>query len=291
MQNMHFELLSSTTVDLTSETVAEFAHMTPSPTERELREKRVTYLKEKVDAGYAMPFQWAKARYNGEWYRVNGQHSSAMLLEYGESLPEGLKAHIDEYKIEDREALALLFRQFDARASGRSPLDVSGAYQGLEGPLSEVSKNLAKLAAEGICWHRAKVAGLTPIRGDDVYAQLHEPDHHQFIIWMDGIIGPRQTDMKRMQLAAAMYETYQHDPDLSDEFWKQVASKPFELDEDHPALKLANWLIDAKDPKNRDKPPAKDFYQAGVYAYNAYAVNRDIKSINITRIKDLLRAK
>ena len=45
--------------------------------------------------------------------------------------------HLDEYEAQTPDDLALLFRQFDDRKSGRSSGDVAGAYQGLHEPLRQ----------------------------------------------------------------------------------------------------------------------------------------------------------
>jgi hypothetical protein len=85
---------------------------------------------------------------------MNGNHSSTALLGLNGSFPDKLVAHIDEYEVSRLDGLALLFRQFDDRKSGRSSKDVCGAYQGLYEPLREVPRDTAKLGAEGISWAR-----------------------------------------------------------------------------------------------------------------------------------------
>lgn len=291
METLHFTLVSSETVDLTPALVEEFAGMTASPTEREINTSRINHLRLKIEMGLAMPFQWAKARYNGEWFRVNGQHSSTMLSEYGENLPEGLKAHIDSYEIADRGALALLFRQFDDRKSGRSQDDVSGAYKGLEEALSGVSRKAARLAAEGIAWYRKRIDGVSiGVMGDDRYQLIHEEQYQDFILWIGSLIGPKQPEMKKASLVSAMYSSWIADRKDAENFWKEVASGAQDLDEDHPAYVLSEWLLNAIRKDNRNKPKEADFHQAGVYAWNRYHHNHGIRSINISRLKDLIKA-
>ena len=297
MQNLHFKLVDSVAVDLNPTIVQQFATMPASPTERELSEKRKKHLKDKVEGGLAMPFNWAKAQFDGKEYRVNGQHSSAMLYEFGQNLPDGLKAHISTFEVSSHEELALLFRQFDDRNSGRTAGDVAGAYQGLETALSGVKRVIARISAEGLAWHNNEVLGNPKIVGDDRYALLHDANYHPFVNWADSVISHRHYDeMKKASVLAAMYESFANFPREAQSFWKEVAKHVVlngesGLDEDHPAARLGTWLVDAADKdKKHFKPSPTDNYQAGVYCFNAYNSNRDLRSVNISRIKDKLRA-
>jgi hypothetical protein len=69
-------------------------------------------------------FNWAVAKIGDKEYRVNGQHSSAVLSELNGEFPQGLKVHMDTYEVDSNDGLALLFRQFDSRKSGHTPTDV-----------------------------------------------------------------------------------------------------------------------------------------------------------------------
>jgi hypothetical protein len=90
---------------------------------------------------------WNWAHFGDKVFRMNGQHSSAVLCELNGQFPEGLQVHMDTYQVDDKEGLALLFRQFDNRKSGRTPIDV--AYQGLYPDLADAARPAAKLAVEG----------------------------------------------------------------------------------------------------------------------------------------------
>src|SRR5262245_35477996 len=138
-----FELVKSETVELTRKFAEEFRDMEPSPTERELKVSRVQELMGRFTAKRTIPFQWARAYIDGQegvFLRMNGQHSSTALCELDGHFPVGGKVHLDTYKVKDRNSLALLFRQFDPRASARSVDDISGAYQMLEDALKHVPR-------------------------------------------------------------------------------------------------------------------------------------------------------
>jgi hypothetical protein len=80
--------------------------------------------REKAEAGQLIAFNWAVAKIGDKEYRVNGQHSSAVLSELNGEFPQGLKVHMDTYEVDSNDGLALLFRQFDSRKSGHTPTDV-----------------------------------------------------------------------------------------------------------------------------------------------------------------------
>src|SRR5262252_1402813 len=121
-----FRLMNSEIKELTLPLAQSFHAMAPSPTERGLDKNRLKMLKEKAHGKLLISFSWARALLNGQWIRVNGQHSSQMLVELNGEFPAGLKVHMDDYEVADLQGLALLFRQFDAKKSGRTSADVAG---------------------------------------------------------------------------------------------------------------------------------------------------------------------
>jgi hypothetical protein len=164
-----FRLSKSETKALTPDLAEKFKAMLPSPTEREFDPARAKMLREKAKAGQLIAFNWATAKFGDKEFRMNGQHSSAVLAELNGNFPQGLQVHLDTYQVDDRDGLALLFRQFDNRKSGRTPVDVSGAYQGLYDGLKDVPRGAAKIAVEGAAWYQRQVEGLPAPSGDDVY--------------------------------------------------------------------------------------------------------------------------
>jgi hypothetical protein len=89
------------------------------------------HLREKALAGLLVPFTWSVAKFGDKMVRMNGQHSSTMLCNLNGAFPTDGKVHLDTYRVDSTEGLALLFRQFDDRKSGRTPSDVAAAYQSI----------------------------------------------------------------------------------------------------------------------------------------------------------------
>lgn len=291
MQN--FKLLNAEVKPVTKDLVSQFRNMLASPTERELNPARVKHLREKADAGQLVTFQWAVARFKGQDYRMNGQHSSTMLDELAKTangnFPTDLKVHMDTYDVgNDEGALAILFRQFDDRKSGRTPGDVAGAYQGLNEKLRDVPRASAKLAVEGVSWYRRHILGVNKnLTGDDIFVQFAEQGLETFIIWVGEIFTIKTPEMKRKEIVAAMYACFADGNEQeARNFWAEVARGGKEYDDNHPTTVLDAWFKRIKEEKD-DKIKGGDFYQGSIYAWNAYREERPLKDIKADQKKGM----
>jgi len=279
-----FRLVNSRSEPLTRELASVFRDLKPSPTERELNPARMRHLKQKAEGGLLVTFHWATAALGGEVVRVNGQHSSNVLCGLNGEFPEGLFVHVDEYTVDDHEGLALLFRQFDDRKSGRSATDVSGAYQMLFPELHKVPRALGKLGVEGIAWYRRTVekvpAKETPsAKGDDVYRIFLDEVHHPFLLWLGEVFSVKAPEMRRDGIVAAMYATFIRNGDEARKFWSTVALSGELFDEFAPTTALSNWLKAAKVEEKKGGFRAAQLYQGSVYCWNAYREEKSIRNV------------
>lgn len=278
--NTEFRLTKSTVEDLTPELAAKFQSLEPSPTERELNPSRVKHLAEKAENGQLVTFHWSTAKFSGKTLRMNGQHSSNMLVGLNGSFPKGLKAHIDEYEVHSPEGLAILFRQFDDRKSGRTSSDVAGAYQGLYEPLRDVPKASAKLGADGIAWFRRHVEGTPVPSGDEAYTLFAETGIHSFIRWTGEVFSIKTPELKRTQIVSAMYATFIRSETAARTFWEQVARGGLDFEDNAPSTVLDVWLKSIKEDRDnsRDLKPG-NYYQGCIFAWNAFREEKTIKDI------------
>jgi hypothetical protein len=282
-----FKLISSETINLTPELAMQFRDMPASPTEREFDNARANMLRKKAEEKRLIAFHWAKARIGSKEYRMNGQHSAAVLSELNGAFPENLKVHLDTYEVNSTENLASLFRQFDARKSGRTPSDVSGAYQGLHDDLAGVAKPSAKLAVEGVSWYEKHVEGLPAPTGDDVYQLFSKEALYPFIKWVGEIFSIKTPEMRRVPVVAAMYGSFDKSKAEAEKFWLEVSRGGVEFEDSHPATVLDSFLKSAVEDKRKfDLKPA-NFYQASAYAWNAYREGRTLTTIKYDTRKGL----
>jgi hypothetical protein len=278
-----FHLIKSEVKDITPALAREFRDLEPSPTERELNPGRIKHLREKAEAGQLVTFHWSAATHGKRRMRMNGQHSSTMLCELNGTFPSGLKVHLDEYEVQSNDDLALLFRQFDDRKSGRSVGDVAGAYQGLWETLREVPKGSAKLAIDGVAWHRRNVVGMPMPAGDEVYSLFNETGLHSFVRWVGEVFSIKTPEMKRAQVVSAMYATFTVNEGDSKTFWGRVAAGGVEYEDNAPATVLDAWLKSladkqSKNGKGKEVKPAH-YYQGCIYAWNAFREDKTLKDI------------
>jgi hypothetical protein len=279
-----FRLVKAETIPATLELAEHYRSLKPWAGERNLDKARVKHLAGKREKGLLVPFQWASARLpDGTYVRINAQHSSEMLCQSDGQFPEGAMIQVSEFEVDELKDVALLFRQYDDRKSSRSPIEISGAYQGLHEPLHGVDRKNAKLALEGHIWHRKFVEKLGVPVGDDIYEWFEKTELHPFLIWVStDILVKKAVELRVEALLGAIYATYSLNPEEAQIFWLNVA-RTFDLDDEgHPAQVLDIWLQGAGDKDNGHKlmklAPA-NYYQGAIYAWNAFRHNRSIKDI------------
>lgn len=275
----HFKLIGSEVKDLTPDLAISFSTLPASNTERELKQKRIDYLRDRVLSGTAISFSWARATVadTGEVIRVNGHHSSSMLAVLDGNFPIGLKVHIDDYEVPNKESLALLFRQFDSRVSARSINDISGVYQGLQPALANVPKDAARAALDGAVWYLKKVVGEYVPTGDDRFDLFSRADMHPFIQMVGGIYTAKTPEFSTPVLGA-MYGSWDREPTVAADFWPEVAAQGAGNEAPHPTTVLDAWLLDTHQ-KKVEKPKEWEVYRACVIAWNAYRNHRSLARI------------
>lgn len=272
-------LAKSQTEPITSSLVERFANMLPSIVERPLNENRLDYLKDRLLDGLAIPFIWSYVTYKGKDYRMNGQHSSKMLASMNGNMPQGLVAHIDQFEVESEEEMVAIFRQYDARVSGRSPLDVANAYASVVPGLQGIQRDVLKIAAEGINWVNSNIERLPPSKADDRYAALMEGRNLTFLQWIATVFSMKTPEMKQQPVVGAMYKTFFIDPEQAAKFWASVARGGDEYNDTNPERQLDVWLRRTKDKTDVLKCSPTQIYQACVIAWNAFVDGKQLKTI------------
>jgi hypothetical protein len=277
--NVGFKLLSSTVEPLTPDLAKSFAEMKPSPVERDFDERRVDYLRGKVEEGLFLPPHWTSVDYGGDTLRINGQHSSKMLIGLDGKFPDGLQVHIDRFTAESPEDMVMLFRQIDNRRSARSPADMAGAYQGNVAALKDVPKNVAKRVAEAVTWYRLSVEAIpTTPREDDRYAVMQDPTLHPFFTWAAEIYNSKTKELEPIPVCAALFATFHANEREARHFWDEVARAGDPLNDAAPSTVLDVWLREPREIKGLNRPKGEQ-YNGCIYAWNMFRHGRDIRDI------------
>jgi hypothetical protein len=277
-----FKHLTTTTKELTPELAREFRDMQASPTERALVERHVAHLRAKIVADQMIPFEWAYVIYKGVRIRINGQHSSNALcqLDAEGKFPVGAKVTINEYYAETLDDVVALFRQIDDRQSARTLTDIAGAYQGRVEALRSADRVAAKLAVEAIIWYNKYVEKVPTPEGDDKYSLFNDTIYHAFILWHASLGNRKSPEMRITSVVSAMYATFSVNPGAAKEFWTKVGVD-LEFNDVHPAIVLTDWLREVRVTKGKKKRPG-EYYQACLYAWNAYRRGVSLRSMRFT---------
>jgi len=291
MATFHLNRSDSVTLDRAKalDFARKHAALPKSPTERELEVSRMKKLVNVLKEGLALPFQWATVDYGNQTYRMNGQHSSNAILEAADFLPERMGFHIDHYKVDDRQGMVELFRQFDQRWSMRSSGDVAGAFQGLSPELAQCSRKACKKAAEGLAWYFQSVVGESPIglqmAGDDKYDVFGRRDYFEFFHFCDRLLTDKTPELQKPSVTAAIYATFTMSPPGAKTFWTGVGCGVDHFSDDsNPGAVLAAEFQKAKDDKSfRDALRPADYYKKSVKAWNAFCDGEKIRSLNVSK--------
>jgi hypothetical protein len=290
---MSWKLSKSETLTLPKAKALEFAAkhagLPRSPVERDVDPGRVKKLAAILRNGLALPFNWAIVKYDGQAVRMNGQHSSAAIIEVGSELPDSLTFHLDHYEAKERKSMVELFRQFDQRWSSRTGSDIAGAFQGLVPELVNCNRKVGKVAAEAISWVLRTVDGAEGIpTGDDTYDLLHKEQYTPFVLWLNGIINGRK-ELLRKEVVAAMYKTYDRSQSGATKFWREISFGPdYFTDDMMPGAVLIGELARASEDKDfRDKEfeTAATYYKKAVKAWGAFCAGQRIATLKVTKGK------
>jgi len=201
-----------------------------------------------------------------------------------EEFPTNSVVHMDEYKVEDWEGLALLFQQFDAGKSSRSAEDVAGAYKGLHRKLDELDVKLAKQGIDGIAWYRSTVVGAPVPKGHLRYELLNNEALWPFLLYLPQVFNMKTPEMRNNYVVAAMFATHEASTIAAEEFWKQVAIGGDVTTNNHPTKTLDDWLQAVKTQTDRAKKPKPyQVYQGCIQAWNAYRQKKPVASIKIMK--------
>ena len=274
-----FKQVDSKLLPLDKKIAQRFAKMRPSPGEREVKDRRMDHLhRRKVEGAFHTP-TWACCKVGGTEYRVNGQHTSKMLLQADDFVP-GMEVMVLTFKADTLDDLASLFAQFDSKYSSRNSADIAGAHAGLHEELTDMSGSMvsricyAIAMAETDCFESCK--GARP-DDEDRARLIHE--NVDVAVWLRQILEHPKTSSAGC--LAAAYRMWQKDKHYADVFWGHVL-KEGHPDPNHATRKLARALHEQMKDKLRKTPPRGYFYQC-IKAWNAMRLDRDLKSLRYDR--------
>jgi hypothetical protein len=267
-----FREIKSELLKLTPELANRIATMEAFIGERPAKLGRLEFLKSKLADGIFHSPRWAVAILNGRAIRVNGQHSSRVLIENPALFPKNLTCNLQTFHCDTNEDLADLFQQFDAPESNRGERDRINASRSIHPELANVSTTTANVAAAGIAF--ALADGVSKLGSDARCRFLGE--NVPFVLWIDGYVG--QSLLRRAPVVACMYRGWRASPEVATEFWNEVrdASNP---DFRHATRTLNEFLLMLRGTGgirsgNMQKWGPRAVYVKCIHAWNAAQKNQ-----------------
>ena len=274
-----FKLIEQKMVPLDKRLAKKFANMRPCPGERPVSTRRLDHLHRRLVEGSFHSPNWASCKMNGAEYRVNGHHSSQMLLQCAE-FPTDLQAFVMIFKADSGDDLPELFAQFDSKYSSRNSSEIAGAHGGIHPELSGLSgQTISRIVfaialSETNCWATCK--GSRPDE-EDRARLIHDEHNRQFAIWAsEKLTGQRSTNLSGV--IAASFRTWTRDPRYADVFWGHVV-KEGHPDPVHPTRMLAKLLNMRVADTGTTRWPPRRYLVHSMRAWNAARTSKTIKSL------------
>ncbi len=227
-------------------------------------QQRIAWLAQlNADGEFYSP-DWALALWNGQTYRVNGGHSSAMLAAANGSFPRSLPVILRTFRCDSYQDVVELFNHFDNRKSIRTGSDKAKVHKSIHRELDRIAPSYINRMLNGIqCFH----ADGDTTRGDEDERTGLIHQETAFLAWAGRFV--RKVHLGRSGVIACMYRGYYASPSLADEFWSMVlgesAPRP-----DHPTRVLAKFLRDLDLPANKGRWDSRAMYVKCIHAWNAW---------------------
>ena len=258
---------------VTSKLAHEFAELDAAPHDRPLSERRLAIYQRIMARGEFRPCTWAKAycEQTGQWYRVNGKHTSTMLSGM-EQVPD-FCVTIEEYQCETLEDVARLYATYDSKLANRTSMEINRTFAASVPELSSVQDRI-------IC---AVVSGLAYAKHGDGYGAIPAAeraemlfDAVEFCLWVQEMIGGSSDclHLRRVPVVAAMYGTWLKSHKDASGFWEAVRNETGDSPS-RPDRRLAKFLLTVNVDNGRGAARArrcapKEFYVKCIHAWNAW---------------------
>lgn len=264
---------------VTKQLVNEFVSMERLPNDRELREKRLLFLKEQLEQGRFRTCEWASVhcKETNKTYRVNGKHTSTMFGQM-ETVPNA-QVIVERYACETMQDAADLYATFDSRESARSTNDINQAFAASVPELRGVRTRAINNCVVGMYF------AMTEARcsGENAVARAERLlTEYQFVLWAapymaeTGGKDKNRAHLSRGPVCGAMFLTFKAAPGDAQEFWHRVQQETDEAGS--PTRVLARYLIMSSlhaargSAKKRSEP--REMYVKCLHAWNAWCNNQ-----------------
>lgn len=224
----------TTTKMLTRELAKQFATMAPLPGERELKPGRLAHIAHLLTDGLFLGPVWAQGlcKADGIQYRLDGQHTSKVLSETEEKLPN-LIVTILNYEFDSvAEDAPKLFDIFNHPFQTRTDLDKLSIYRAAYDDLPDLDNKFLEKIMKGIRFYEKDVLkkpNILPKREKGHY--LEKQEYREFASWLWKFHDAKHGWLIGKEgIVAEILDGFVDQRSLAGEFWGYV------LFENHPEV-------------------------------------------------------
>lgn len=269
------ELKETTKLPLTLDVAKHYNRMTSLDGDREVDSRggrqRVDKLRQlNIDNLFYSPV-WSDVKVSsekGKKFRVDGAHSTQMLVESGVDFPENLEVTIRHFRCANMTEAVELWELFNPKMSTRTTQDIARNRAAYIPELKNIKISAVLTASRGIATHYNLHDSI--LHRDPLDCIVEEP---HFIVFAVEFVHTRK--LKRAGIMAAMFSTWGKDQQKAGLFWRRVRDASA-ADPNCPTRKLAKYL-DAEVERSKARVATDPFFQQYVkchHAWNAWRTNK-----------------
>lgn len=256
--------------------------------DRSLRSKHVKRLTDAMARG-TFHWEWVKivlCRYNGNVYRMNGQHTCWARLNRPADEPSPCSVMM--YEAETEYDMRQLYASIDRNAP-RTKSNVIDSYLAGTEEYGHVKRaTLARLPQGYTLWKWETVEDRRNNDGDDVAFLLLSEDYKlatQVAAFLDAFINADTMFLFRAPVIAAMFATFHKAPTVAHSFWEAVASGIGFSSVDDPRNRLGRFLqrntLGGSPAGVKSTVAQEEMFQACINAWNAFRQDRTLKVLKV----------
>jgi hypothetical protein len=276
-------------VKVTRKLAETWAAMDAAHQDRPLSERRLDVYRRVLAEGGFRPVSWAKVycKETGQWYRVNGKHTSTLFssLDPKKPFPEQWVV-IESFKADTLEDVARLYSTFDSRTQMRTVSDINRSFAASIPELADIHPRVIDLMVSGLAfatWPTSEGG-----HGDENLTAVDRAellfDNVEVVLWLTKLVQrvPSQMHLCRQPVVASMIGSWRKNKTEATEFWTAVRDETDPIPES-ASRKLAKWLLTMNMSRGANssgiarkyKAGPREFYVRCVKYWNAWRDGRE----------------
>lgn len=288
-ESTNWVLKSTQMLTVNQRLAVKWRDMMPIPNDRGLSDERLTKYRVQMLEGLFRPMVWADVEVTGDWYRINGKHTSTLLSDpLILSKCADLVVFVEHYRAPTMEQASALYATFDSRDSIRSQSDINRQFSSTNEALSRIPSKRLSAYVTGLCIRYLGWQYLAKFSAGKRSALMFK--YIDRALWLENIFANldqvNQILVRRGAVIAAMLATYDVDVPTASVFWNWVVTGEH-VEKDHQTRVLREWLMrtimvggrrnSQSTGNSSGYADAREFYTRCIQAWNGFRKNQYVK--------------